>query len=63
MIAWLSANLGSIVVAVILIAVVGLIIFKMVKDKKEGKSSCSHGCQNCAMHGQCHRTENKPSVK
>ena len=55
MIGWLSANLGTIIVAVILIAVVSLIIYKMIKDKKEGRSSCSHGCQNCAMKGTCHR--------
>ena len=31
---------GTILVAVILIAIVAAIIYKLVKDKKQGKSSC-----------------------
>ena len=54
MLTWLAANLGSIVVALTLCVIVGLIVRGMVRDKKQGKSSCSHGCSNCAMHGQCH---------
>ncbi len=59
MIGWLSANIGSLAVGLVLIIIVSLIIYRMVKDKKEGKSSCSHGCQNCAMHGQCHQYSSK----
>ncbi|MBR6242622.1 MAG: FeoB-associated Cys-rich membrane protein [Ruminococcus sp.] len=44
-----------VIVLIVLIAVVGLIIYSMIRDKKQGRSSCSHGCQNCAMHGQCHK--------
>ena len=46
--------MGTFIVLIILIAVVGLVIFGMIKDKRSGKGGCSHGCQNCAMHGQCH---------
>ncbi|MBQ1463640.1 MAG: FeoB-associated Cys-rich membrane protein [Ruminococcus sp.] len=52
-------NLGTFVVLLILLAVVGWVIYGMVRDKKQGKSSCSHGCQNCAMHGQCHNIPQK----
>ncbi|MBR0511004.1 MAG: FeoB-associated Cys-rich membrane protein [Ruminococcus sp.] len=55
MLAWLSENLGTIIVSLILIAVVSAVIVKMVKDKKQGKSSCGCGCENCAMHGKCHK--------
>ena len=55
MLAWLSENLGTIIVSLILIAVVSTVIVKMVKDKKHGKSSCGCGCENCAMHGKCHK--------
>jgi len=48
-------NIGTFVVLTILLAVVGLIIATMAKDKKQGKNSCGHGCANCAMHGQCHK--------
>ena len=54
MLAWLAANLGSIAVALVLCVLVGWIVRGMVRDKKQGRSSCSHGCSNCAMHGQCH---------
>ncbi|MBR3296178.1 MAG: FeoB-associated Cys-rich membrane protein [Clostridia bacterium] len=51
-------NLPTLLVSLVLAGIVGLIIYKMVKDKKQGKTSCSHGCQNCAMHGQCHKINN-----
>lgn len=40
---WLMNNLSTIIVCIVLIAVVVLIINKMIKDKKKGKSSC--GCR------------------
>lgn len=52
---WLMANIGTIVVAVILAIVVTAVIAKMVKNKKQGKSSCGCGCENCAMKGECHK--------
>ncbi|MBR4510753.1 MAG: FeoB-associated Cys-rich membrane protein [Ruminococcus sp.] len=55
MLAWLAANLGTIVVTLILIGIVTAIIVKMVKDKKQGKGSCGCGCEHCAMHGKCHK--------
>ena len=55
MLAWLAANLGTIVVTLILIGIVAAIIVKMVKDKKQGKGSCGCGCEHCAMHGKCHK--------
>ena len=55
MLAWLAANLGTIVITLILIGIVTAIIVKMVKDKKQGKGSCGCGCEHCAMHGKCHK--------
>lgn len=52
---WLVNNIGTIIVGVILIAAVTLIILRMRKDKKEGKSSCGCGCSQCAMRGKCHK--------
>ena len=45
---WLSANIGTIVVRVILIAAVALIVRKLLKDKKAGKSICG-----CSADGTC----------
>lgn len=54
MLQWISANLGTIVIGVILIAAVALIVRSQIRRKKQGKSSCGCGCSNCAMHGECH---------
>ncbi len=52
--AWLGANLGSIIVALIVIAIIAFAAYSLIKDKKSGKGSCGCGCANCAMHGKCH---------
>lgn len=51
--------MGTFFVATVLIALVALIIVKLIRDKRAGKSSCGCGCQNCAMHGQCHKVKEK----
>jgi putative effector of murein hydrolase LrgA (UPF0299 family) len=53
MLAWLTDNLGTIIVSLILICIVTAVIVKMVKDKKSGKGTCGCGCEHCAMHGKC----------
>ena len=50
MLTWLSEN---IVIIVALVAVLTLVIYKMVKDKKNGRSSCGCGCGSCAMKNEC----------
>lgn len=52
---WLANNIGTIVVAIILIVAVLLIVRKLISDKKKGKSSCGCGCSNCSMSGECHK--------
>ena len=44
--------MGTIVVAVIIVFIVGLIIWKMVKDKRAGKHTCGGDCGSCGGH--CH---------
>lgn len=56
MFAWLTANLGTILIAAVLIVIVAGIIFSIKKDKKKGKSSCGCNCAHCAMAGECHGT-------
>jgi len=50
---WLMTHTGDILVLGVLAAVVGLIIFKMVRDKKAGKSHCGCGCEGCANRPYC----------
>ena len=55
MAAWIPANLGTIIVSAVLVLVVALVIFVMIRDRRRGRSSCSHGCSGCAMSGECHK--------
>lgn len=56
MVSWIGANIGSIVVVTILLAVIAGIITVMVKDKKKGKSCCGGNCSHCPMGGSCHKS-------
>ena len=55
MLTFLQQNLATLLIGLGLLAIVALIILKMVKDKRSGKTSCGCGCANCAMHGKCHQ--------
>jgi hypothetical protein len=54
-------NLGSFAVLAVLILIVGLVVFKLIRDKKRGKSSCSCGCGcgSCPMKDKCHPENEK----
>ena len=54
MFAWIAANIWTLVVSAVLAVIVYAIVRKLIRDKRQGRSSCGHGCANCAMHGQCH---------
>ena len=57
MLEWLSANLGTIIVGLILFLILTAIVVKMIRDKKKGRTSCGCGCANCAMRGSCHKPQ------
>ncbi|MCI5996354.1 MAG: FeoB-associated Cys-rich membrane protein [Blautia sp.] len=52
--AWFMQNLGTIVISFLLAAVVCSVIVKMVRDKKNGRSSCGCNCGNCSA-GCCRK--------
>ena len=54
MLSWLQEDLSTIVIGAVLLLVVIAIIRSMVRDKKQGKSSCGANCAHCAMGGTCH---------
>ena len=58
MLVWLAGNMGTIVVSLILIAVVSGIIYGIIKDKKQGRSSCGGNCAHCKMCTACHSARN-----
>ena len=60
---WLSENLGTIVISLMLIVIVALIIKGMISDKKKGRSSCGCGCSQCPMSGACHRRRQRNTIR
>ncbi len=54
MLAWISENIATIIICAVLIIIVAAIIIGMIRDKREGKSSCGCGCADCPMSGSCH---------
>ena len=52
---WLSANMGTIVVSLILIAIVIWDIKKIISDRKKGVKSCGMNCPGCT--GNCSNME------
>ncbi len=55
MLAFITNNLGTILVCTAVALIVAGIVVYMVIQKKKGKSSCGCGCANCAMKGSCHK--------
>ncbi len=68
MIAWLTANWGTLIVLLVLAVIVGLILARLIKNKKEGKcfcqyangGTCSGNCANChgGTAGKTEKTKN-----
>ena len=52
---WIIDNAGTILISLALIGLVVLIVARMRKDKKQGKSSCGCSCGSCPMSGTCHK--------
>ncbi len=47
----MNTILGTTIVAMLLLLVVGLIIFSMIRDKNAGKSiQCGDDCSRCGGH-------------
>ena len=44
--------MGTVIVGGVLAVIVGLLIWKMIKDKKVGKSSCGGDCAHCKGCGK-----------
>ena len=57
MLDWFAANLGTILISLVLLVIVSLIVVYLLRQKKAGKSSCGANCAHCAMHGQCHERQ------
>lgn len=54
MLVWLAENGATIAIGAVVAAVLGLVVYKMIKDKRNGRSGCGCGCANCALADKCH---------
>ena len=54
MLKFLQQNWGTIVVVSVLAAIVSAIVVSRIRARKQGKSTCGCGCEQCAMSGICH---------
>ncbi len=55
MFTWIAQNAATIVLSALLLGVLALVVRKLVRDSRAGKSSCGCGCENCASKGMCHK--------
>ena len=49
MISWITGNIGTIVVTIMLLLMVAGIIRTIIKDKNQGRSTCGGNCAHCKM--------------
>ena len=54
MLSWLAANLSTLLISLVLLAIILSISLYLIRQRKAGRSSCGGSCAHCAMHGQCH---------
>lgn len=54
MLEFFSQYIATIIVSLILAAVVVLVVIKLYKDKKAGKSACGCKCSGCPNSSVCH---------
>ena len=55
MIAFLIDNCATILIGLGLLVVIVLILRKLRKDRKKGKTFCGCDCAHCAASGMCHK--------
>lgn len=55
MFTWIAQNAATLILSALLIGVLALVVRKLVRDRRAGKSSCGCGCDSCASKGMCHK--------
>ncbi len=56
---WFTENAGTILVSLVLVLLVAFIVRGLIRDKREGRSSCGGDCGCCPMGGACHKPQAK----
>jgi len=66
LISWITVNGGTLVVGLVVLALVGLAVFSLVRNKQKGKRSgcsCSCACADSCMQNAGVATCSNPSTK
>ena len=48
-------NIPTLIICLLIAAIVAGIIGRLVKNKKEGRTTCGCDCGGCQMRGSCHK--------
>ncbi len=59
MLEFIQNNIGTILVGAVVLGILAFAAWKVISDKRKGKSSCSCGCSSCPNSELCHAARNK----
>ena len=59
---WMRHNIANVLIVLILIVAVGLAVRAILRNKKNGKSSCGCDCGCCPMSESCHDPNKKGEI-
>ncbi|MGN0601303.1 MAG: FeoB-associated Cys-rich membrane protein [Oscillospiraceae bacterium] len=54
MLSWIAENIYTIIICIVLIAIVASVTVNIIRNTRNGKTSCGCGCSGCPMNGSCH---------
>lgn len=54
MLGFIQNNIGTIIVAAAVLVILAFAAWRMISDKKQGKSSCGGSCGCCPNSALCH---------
>ena len=57
MIEFLKNNIGTVVVGAILLLLCIYVFYVLIRNRRQGKTSCGCNCGGCPMSGTCHKQE------
>lgn len=53
MLNWLSVNIGTILVAIVIFSVISFVAVKVIRDRIKRKTVCGCGCSQCPLSKKC----------
>ena len=60
---WIYLNIANILIIIAVLGIAALAVIRLVRGKKEGRSSCGCGCAICAMTDECCNEQEKNNTE